>query len=185
VTTRVRSARREQFCLFIAQGNTAVVAARKAGYSSPDKQAHQIMKQPAVKARIAEVSVLIDQEKAKDIVRVQAPTREWVLRELMDNVGTAKLASDRGAVNKGLELVGKEIGMFVQRSMQIESPLMKLPADKLLALLAIVEEAIGSDVASVAPAVTVASPALTIEHDPMHSVGSSVGTEEDEGATSQ
>jgi hypothetical protein len=160
----VRSARREQFCLFIAQGNTAVVAARKAGYSSPDKQAHQIMKQPAVKARIAEVSVLIDQEKAKDIVRVAAPTREWVLRELMGNVETAKLASDRGAVNKGLELVGREIGMFVQRSMQIESPLQRLSADKLLSLLAIVEEAVGNEEATVAPSVTAPIAPLTIEH---------------------
>lgn len=185
MTVRVRSARREAFCLFVAQGNSAVVAAKKAGYATPDKTAYTVLRQPAVKARIAEVSALIDQEKAKDIVRVQAPTREWVLRELMDNVSASKAALDRSSVNKGLELVGKEIGMFVQRSMQIESPLMKLPADKLLALLAIVEEAIGSDVASVVPAVTIASPALTIEHDPMHSVGSSVGTEEDEGATSQ
>jgi len=160
----LRSVRREQFCLLVAQGNTATVAAKKAGYSQPDKQAYQIMKQPAVKARIAEMGERVDLEKAKDIVRVAAPTREWVLRELMGNVETAKLAADRGAVNKGLELVGREIGMFVQRSMQIESPLQRLSADKLLSLLAIVEEAVGTGEATVAPSVTAPIAPLTIEH---------------------
>ena len=37
----------------------------------------------------------------------------------------------------------RELGMFVQRTMAIESPLQRLPAEKLLALLAIVEEAVG------------------------------------------
>jgi hypothetical protein len=82
----------------------------------------------------------------------------------MGNVETAKLASDRGAVNKGLELVGREIGMFVQRSMQIESPLQRLSADKLLSLLAIVEEAVGNEEATVAPSVTAPIAPLTIEH---------------------
>lgn len=160
----LRSVRREQFCLFIAQGNLPVPAARKAGYKHADKVASQMMRQAAVKARIAEMSERIDVEKAKEIVRVASPTREWVLRELMGNVETAKLAADRGAVNKGLELVGREIGMFVQRSMQIESPLQRLSADKLLSLLAIVEEAVGTGEATVAPSVTAPIAPLTIEH---------------------
>ena len=41
--------------------------------------------------------------------------------------------------------------MFVQRSMVIESPLQRLPADRLLALLALVEEAVGLE-QTVAPA---------------------------------
>jgi len=168
----------------VAQGNTAVVAATKAGYSNANKQAYQVLKQPAVKARIAEVSALIDQEKAKDIVRVAAPTREWVLRELVDQVEHAKLASDRGATLKGLELVGKEIGMFVQRSMAIESPLARLSADKLLALLALVDEAVGSEQVTIPKGNVIAAP-LTIEHQPVSSVGSSVGTEEAGGADGQ
>jgi len=161
--TALRSARREQFCLFVAQGNLPVPAARKAGFKSADKVASQMMKQDAVKRRIAEMAERVDVEKAKEIVRVASPTREWVLRELMGNVETAKLASDRGAVNKGLELVGREIGMFVQRSMQIESPLQRLPADKLLALLAIVEEAVGNEQVTKAEPAAVAAP-LTIDH---------------------
>jgi hypothetical protein len=104
----------------------------------------------------------VDIEKAKEIVRVNAPTREWVLRELVDQVEHAKLASDRGATLKGLELVGKEIGMFVQRSMAIESPLARLSADKLLALLALVDEAVGSEQVTIQARNQPAAP-LTIE----------------------
>ena len=154
---------REQFCLFVAQGHVPTVAARNAGYKWPEKVSSQMMAQGAVKRRIAEMSERVDVEKAKDIVRVASPTREWVLRELMGNVETAKLASDRGAVNKGLELVGREIGMFVARTMAIESPLQRLPADKLLALLAIVEEAVGNEqVTKAEPAAPIAP--LTIDH---------------------
>jgi hypothetical protein len=143
--TSLRSPRREQFCLLIAQGNLGTVAARKAGFKYPDKVASQMLKQDAVKRRIAEMSERIDVEKAKDIVRVMAPTREWVLKELVQQVEQSKIAADRGATLKGLELVGKEIGMFVQRSMAIESPLARLSADKLLALLALVDEAVGTE----------------------------------------
>ena len=180
----LRSARREQFCLLVAQGNLPVPAARKAGFKSADKVASQMMRQPAVKARIAEMSERVDIEKAKEIVRVNASTREWVLRELVDQVEHAKLASDRGATLKGLELVGKEIGMFVQRSMAIESPLARLSADKLLALLALVDEAVGSEQVTIPKGNVIAAP-LTIEHQPVSSVGSSVGTEEAGGADGQ
>jgi hypothetical protein len=166
----------------VAQGNLPVPAARKAGFKSADKVASQMMRQPAVKARIVEMADRVDAEKAKQIVRVNAPTREWVLRELVDQVEHAKLAQDRGATLKGLELVGKEIGMFVARTMAIESPLQRLSADKLLALLALVDEAVGSDqVAKTLP--NPIEQRAVIEHVP--SVGSSVGTEEDGGATSQ
>jgi hypothetical protein len=180
----LRSPRREHFCLLIAQGNLATPAARKAGFKYPDKVASQMMRQPAVKARIAEMSERVDIEKAKEIVRVNAPTREWVLKELVDQVEHAKLASDRGATLKGLELVGKEIGMFVQRSMAIESPLARLSADKLLALLALVDEAVGSEQVTIPKGNVTAAP-LTIEHQPVSSVGSSVGTEEAGGADGQ
>jgi hypothetical protein len=53
--------------------------------------------------------------------------------------------------------------MFVQRSMQIESPLQRLPADKLLALLAIVEEAVGNEQVTKAEPVAPIVP-LTIDH---------------------
>ena len=44
-------------------------------------------------------------------VRV-AITKEWVLRELLDNAEHAKANGSWAARNRSLELVGKEIGMF-------------------------------------------------------------------------
>ena len=41
-----------------------------------------------------------------------AITKEWVLRELLDNAEQAKANGSLAARNRSLELVGKEIGMF-------------------------------------------------------------------------
>src|SRR5258706_148426 len=46
------------------------------------------------------------------LVRWSAITKEWVLRELLDNAERAKTDGSWAARNRSLELVGKEIGMF-------------------------------------------------------------------------
>lgn len=152
----LRNPKRERFCLLVAQGTTHAMAARDVGFAHPGVAGAKLARQPAIAARIAALEERIDVEKAKRIVNVLAPTREWVIKELCDAVGVAKEVGDRGATLKGLELVGRELGMFVQRSMVIESPLQRLPADRLLALLALVEEAVSLP-ATVAPSV---APAL-------------------------
>ncbi len=63
----------------------------------------------------------------------QQPTREWVLAELALNVEEAKAKGDRAAINRSLELIGREIGMFVERKVDIRSPLEGLSADQLMA----------------------------------------------------
>lgn len=134
--------RREAFCLAVATGASQTEAAREAGYKHPAISANRVIRQPAVRGRIAELRGLVDKEKAKQIKQIAEPTRAWVISELCGTVAWAKEAGDRAGTLKGLELVGRELGMFVQRSMMIESPLQRLPADRLLALLALVEEAV-------------------------------------------
>jgi hypothetical protein len=41
-----------------------------------------------------------------------AITKEWILRELLDNAELAKADGSWAARNRSLELVGKEIGIF-------------------------------------------------------------------------
>ena len=41
-----------------------------------------------------------------------AITKEWVIRELLDNAELAKADGSWAARNRSLELVGKELGMF-------------------------------------------------------------------------
>ena len=156
--------KRQAFCLAVAMGASQTEAAREAGYAHPGVAANKLMKQPAVRGRVAELRGMVDKEKARHISQVAEPTRAWVIAELCATVGWAKEAGDRAGTLKGLELVGRELGMFVQRSMVIESPLQRLPADKLLALLALVEEAVGLEQTVVSPKPTIVVPEpMTIE----------------------
>lgn len=135
----VRSSKRERFCLFMAQGMRQTMAAKEAGFAVPKTQANKLMRLPEIKARVAELGGKLDLEKVRAIVRTEMPTREYVLKGLIENVEAAKEVGDRSSVNKGLELIGKEIGMFVQRNMQVDSPLQRLPADKLVQLLQLID----------------------------------------------
>lgn len=78
-----------------------------------------------------------------DLVRKEVLTREWVIDRLMRNATVAlgdapvklKLRNkdtgefeefevskhDAGAANRALELLGKELGMFVDRVMEVQS----------------------------------------------------------------
>ena len=150
--------RQQAFCLAIAMGAGQTEAAREAGFAHPGVYSNTLMKQPAIRGRIAELRGLVDKEKARHITRIAEPTRAWVIGELCSTVAWAKEAGDRAGTLKGLELVGRELGMFVQRSMMIESPLQRLPADRLLQLLSLVEEAVGIDQQTVAPAKPIAAP---------------------------
>jgi hypothetical protein len=129
----------------VAFGSTSAKAAEEAGYAHPAQAAIKLIKYPDVRGRLAELQSMVEVQKIKAFSQVAMPTKAWVMTELCANVNQAKEAKDRGAVNKGLELVGRELGMFVQRTLAIESPLQRLPADKLLALLALVEEATGME----------------------------------------
>ena len=43
-------------------------------------------------------------------------SREWVLEQLVDNASKAKAAGDFGPSNQALNLLGKELGMFVDKT---------------------------------------------------------------------
>lgn len=45
-----------------------------------------------------------------------------MLSELAQNIEATKKKGHKGAVNRVLELVGKELGMFVDQRMEIRSP---------------------------------------------------------------
>ena len=84
--------------------------------------ASRMMADSTVAARVAEL-------RAPIIEKIQL-TREWVLNELIENVQMAKSAipvrnadgetgeykQELPSANKALELLGKELGMFVERS---------------------------------------------------------------------
>jgi hypothetical protein len=151
----------ELFAQARARGLTQQAAAVEAGYAVGSTA--MLMKRPEIQQRIDVLNAVIAERNAAEIARVVAPTRDWVLRELVENIIEAKNAKDRPSVNRGLELVGKEIGMFIARSMQIESPLQRLPADRLVALLQLIEQAMPGDEVL---AVHQAAPQLTLTAEP-------------------
>lgn len=125
----LRDTRRERFAQNMASGLPAIPSYMDAGYkvspSAASAAAARLHNRPEVRARIDELlerrSRVPEQTLHKAVV-----TREWVLDHLIQNVQRAMqiipptkeggLFRYEGSVaNKALELLGKEVGMFVDR----------------------------------------------------------------------
>ena len=131
---------REAFCQFIAAGENqrdAFLKARlHAGNDVPitsasvSVKASQLMRKPEVRTRVGELlghelKTLHPRDRqalaaavniAPPLLQTMVLTREWVIEQLIDNVKLAKRAAtfNLNAANKALELLGREIGMFVE-----------------------------------------------------------------------
>lgn len=99
--------RHEAFAQALAKGKSADEAYQMAGFKPDRGNASRLTANDSVQARVAEL-----QGMAADRVVVD---RQWVLTKLIENA-TNTQASNPGASNKALELIGKELGMFVDRS---------------------------------------------------------------------
>ena len=106
----LRNPRHEQFAQLIAAGKTPAEAYVLVGYA--EKTAYtcgpRLLKQPSVGARVAELQQTVA---VATVTRISL-SREFVLRELMDNAMQAKKNQEWSASNRAFELVGKELGMF-------------------------------------------------------------------------
>ncbi|MCZ6751658.1 MAG: hypothetical protein O7E51_07510 [Acidobacteria bacterium] len=69
------------------------------------------MKKPAIRLRVEELK-RVSSERA---VTGLGLSKAWVLQKLRENIEAADKAGDGSAVNRGLELIGKELRMFVDR----------------------------------------------------------------------
>ena len=118
----------EKFCQCIVSGMNQSDAYRSSYNVRPNTKPEsvnvsgsQMMADPKISQRVAELR--------KPVVEAIQLTREWVLKELIENVKMAKSAipvrttdgetgeykQELPAANKALELLGKELGMFVER----------------------------------------------------------------------
>src|SRR5664279_2336855 len=127
--------RHEHFASLVAAGETPTRAYLSAGYSPKGAatSALRLRKNTEICARIAELSTAV----AERSVERAAVDRAWVLAHLKENVARAMQAIPvkdaegnvigdykwEGAVaNRGLELIGKELGMFRERvDMKLEA----------------------------------------------------------------
>lgn len=101
--------RHEAFAQGLFNDLSADEAYVKAGFKRNRGNASRLKANESVAARVAELQALTAERAIVD--------REWVMAKLVQNAKSDNLS----ASNKALELIGKEIGMFVERSENINT----------------------------------------------------------------
>lgn len=131
------NARHERFAQEVANGQSGTQAYLTAGYPTNAKaagvSASRLLENPKVKDRIAEILTereSIRQREVTEAVKAASLSKQWVLERLMENADRAlqrqPVLDDEGApigeytyngsvANRALELLGKEVGMFIDR----------------------------------------------------------------------
>lgn len=161
---RLKIEKQEAFAQAYAIHRKQGVAAVAAGYSKLGAHVagSRLMSKPHVQQRVDE---LIAQADKKKLAAVTAD-RAWVLKMLVQNAEDAVEAKDRSAANRALELVGKELGMFVERKMDLKSPLDGLSAEELLAIVRLAEQVDRGDPLPVANPDSLSRPLEMIDVSP-------------------
>ena len=122
----LRKSRREKFCQLIAhnscdtQGQAYLQAGYRGNPRSLKVNAHNLMKVEAVQLRIAEIREehsALEWQARQLAVASTALTRELVISQLLDTLERAKSNGrfDGAVANRACELLGKELGMFIER----------------------------------------------------------------------
>jgi phage terminase small subunit len=128
------NAKHELFAQELANGKTATEAYVAAGYKANRGNAATLKQDQSISNRVAEILAErehIHAQATADAIEKTGLTKEWIIERLVENANRAMQATavkdDDGATvgqytyqgnvaNKALELLGKELGMFVDRS---------------------------------------------------------------------
>jgi hypothetical protein len=129
----LKNARHEVFAQEVAKGKSNTEAYEIAGYRDGKKNAHRLGTDKGILGRVNEILAereYIHGQATADAIKAAALTKEWVIEMLTQNVAKAMQAkavlnddgepigeySYQGSVaNRALELLGKELGMFIDR----------------------------------------------------------------------
>jgi hypothetical protein len=122
----LKNARHERFAQELGKGKTADESYQLAGYKANRGNATTLKANQSVLARVKELQERV----AEKLVAKTALTKEWVLEQLQENLARAmqqrRARNDDGedvgeftyqgnVANRALELLGKELGMFIDR----------------------------------------------------------------------
>jgi phage terminase small subunit len=101
--------RHELFAQGLFQGSSIVQAYADAGFVRNEQNASRLASSDKVKARVAELA-------ARSVASVNL-SKEWVIEQLIGVVQDARSQEkpDSAGANKALNLLGLELGMFVER----------------------------------------------------------------------
>lgn len=136
----------ERFATHVAEGKTQAEAYKLSGFSGKNavKLGSVIGTKAGVKSRVEELKARITNRAIDCAVRETAITKELVLRTIWENVQEARgVKGGSAVVNRGCELIGKELGMFREPEVKQPVNLEDLPAETLERMLAQAEEKAG------------------------------------------
>lgn len=133
MNTPLKNSKHEHFAQLVSKGEKASRAYVTAGYSKAgaEQSANRLLKNADIQTRIAQLRAAIEQPSRERAIEKAAVDKAWVLHNLTqivkmgmavepvrdeqgNELGELK-AANLPAANKALELVGKELGMFIDR----------------------------------------------------------------------
>lgn len=115
--------REENYCLHFIQHGDPIKAFVNSGYTIPEnghngdilyRHALRVLRRASVKRRLKE----LNDEAVTNAIKNSKITTDDIVRELMEILAAAKNESEFMAANKSAELLGKHLGMFVEKSEQ-------------------------------------------------------------------
>jgi phage terminase small subunit len=129
----------ERFAQELAKGLSADKAYEAAGFKPNRGNAATLKQKQSISNRINEILAereFIHAQATADAIKSTALTKEWVIETLMENVaramqalevkrsdgtGTGEYQYQGSVANRALELLGKELGMFVERTESVNT----------------------------------------------------------------
>ena len=151
----LKNPRHEHFAQLVASGVNQAEAARTAGFSehTAKEQGSRLLTRPDVKARVEELRPRF----AERVAATTSLTQAYVLEKLHENMKramqlepvydstgkpTGEYRYEGSIANRALELIGKELGMFVDQKKVQFGRLAEATPEQLLELLAEIDIAL-------------------------------------------
>lgn len=145
--------KREAFCLAYIETGNASEAYRRAYPASLKWPEHSVASNASTLLKNTDVLQRVEALKAEissKVTKKVAISKQWVLEQLIENASIAKAAepvldgegnptgeykTNIAAANRAIELIGKELGMFVDRKEVRTGALDDVPHDEKMAML--------------------------------------------------
>jgi len=111
--------RHERFAQELAKGKSQIEAHELAGYKPHRGNASLLAQDKSIVARVSELQAeraAMDIKATEKAAEALSIDKQWVMSRLISNATQAASLEDFGPSNKALELLGKELGMFVDRT---------------------------------------------------------------------
>jgi Terminase small subunit len=131
--------RHERFAQELANGVSATEAYERAGFARNRVSAHRLKQKPNIRERVSELLKQrehINAQATAKAIEKTALTKEWVIERLIENANramqnvpvldrdgelTGEYRYEGMVANKALELLGKGLGMFVDRHADVSA----------------------------------------------------------------